>query len=462
MTERNYGKSQNDWVGIVTNVKDTDMDGRVQVRVHGQHDDQTNIPDSDLPWAKPEQDITHAGHNKIGRSPTGIIVGSVIKGYYLDTDQQVLVYTGTVAKAGDPQTNGTTQNGQAQLVPGTNSGPLGHRIKDNKFITRKGKDIVKDDQTGSKGPTEQKDPDGVDVVGDAKAATKFGSLPTVGSIASPVGSILNQILQVDPKNLNAVLPNALQAYMKIKDLNIASSTSGINGVLGNILGAAMSQVGAAGALNQLGGNLQQGQLSTGATQALLVAVQQLGSDTGITTLSETVQSVIGQSLPAFVQALEILIQTNNLNATTLNALIAEFFPQVQQNAQQATVGANQGNILSNLTSLIPQIAGAIEGTLNIHLPQSVLNTDLITEALKRFSMNQAILKAPSNGKKELAIQATSNPVVTPPNISVQGTSDQASSNIMQTITLTSPDGVSVSQEADFTVGPSTPTGVGHN
>src|ERR1700734_370303 len=57
LTERNYGKSQNDWVGIVTNVKDPDMDGRVQVRVHGQHDDQTNIPDTDLPWSKPEQDI---------------------------------------------------------------------------------------------------------------------------------------------------------------------------------------------------------------------------------------------------------------------------------------------------------------------------------------------------------------------------------------------------------------------
>jgi hypothetical protein len=461
VTERNYGKSQNDWVGIVTNVKDPDMDGRVQVRVHGQHDDQTNIPDTDLPWAKPEQDITHAGHNKIGRSPTGIIVGAVIKGYYLDTDMQVLVYTGTVAKAGDLQSNGTTTNGQAQLVPGTNSGPVGHRIKDNKFITRKSKNIVTDDQTGSQGPTQQNDTDGEDVVGQAVANTKFGSLPTVGSIAQPVGSILNQILQVDPKNLNAVLPNALQAYIKIKDLNMASSTSGINGVLGNILGAAMSQVGAAGALNQLGQNLQPNQLSTGATQALLVAIQQLGSNTGITQLSTTVQSVIGQSLPAFVAALEALIQTNNLNATTLNALIAEFFPQVQQNAQQMTVGANQGNILNNLTSLIPQIAGAIESTLNGHLPQSVLNTNLITTALQKFAMNQAFLKAPSNGKKELAIQATSNPVVTAPNVSVPGVTDAASGNILSTITVTTGDGQTATGSANFTATDTTSGGIGH-
>jgi hypothetical protein len=344
-------------------------------------------------------------------------------------------------------------------VPGTNSGPLGHRITNNKFVTRQGKNIVQDDQTGSQGPTQQTDPDGVDVVGNAKAATKFGSLPTVGSIAQPVGSILNQILQIDPKNLNAVLPNALQAYMKIKDLNMASSTSGINGVLGNILGAAMSQLGAAGALNQIGQNLQPNQLSTGSTQALLVAIQQLGSNTGITTLSTTVQSIIGQSLPAFVAALEVLIQTNNLNATTLNTLIAEFFPQVQQNAQQMTVGANQGNILNNLTSLIPQIAGAIESTLNGHLPQSVLNTNLITTALQKFSMNQAFLKAPSNGKKELAIQATSNPVVTPPNVSVPGVTSDASDSIMNTITVDTPEG-SATATANFTATASAPLGQG--
>jgi hypothetical protein len=438
VTERSFGKSQNTWYGIVTSVKDPDMDGRVQVRVHGQHDDQTNIPDTDLPWAKPEQDITHAAHNKIGRSPTGIIVGAVISGYYLDTDMQVLVYTATVAKAGDPQSNGTTTNGQTQLQPGTNSSPLGGRIANNAFITRKGKNIVTDDTTGSKGPTEQKDTDGVDVVAQAKAALKFGTFPTVGSIAGPVGSILQQITQIDPKNLNAVLPQALQAYIKIKDLNAASSTVGINGILGQLMGAAMQLTsgGPAVALNQLGSTLQPGQLSNTAQSALLTAVQQLGANTPITTLSATVQSIIGQSLPAFVAALEALIQANQLNSTSLNALMEQFFSQVQQNAQQATVGANQGNILSNMTSLIPQIAGAIQSTLSGHLPQSVLNTNLITQALQRFAMNQAFLKAPSNGKKELAIQATSNPIIDAPTTNILGVSNESTANILGTLTNT--------------------------
>jgi hypothetical protein len=451
VTERSFGKSQNTWYGIVTNVKDPDMDGRVQVRVHGQHDDQTNIPDSDLPWAKPEQDITHAGHNKIGRSPTGIIVGSVISGYYLDTDMQVLVYTATVAKAGDPQSNGMTTNGQAQLVPGTNSSPLGGRIANNAFITRKGRNIIQDDTTGSQGPSQQMDSDGVDVVAQAKANTKFGSLPTVGSIAQPIGSILQQIAQVDPKNLNAVLPQALQSFTKIKDLNAASSTVGINGILGQIMSAAMSQVGAAGALNQLGQTLQPGQLSNTSTSVLLTAIASLGANESINTLSTTVQGVIGQSLPAFVAALQALINTNNLNANTLNILLAEFFPQVQQNAQQATLGTNQGSILNNLSQFLPQIASAIQSTLNGHLPQSVLNTNLITQALQRFAMNQAFLKAPSNGKKELAILATSNPIAAAIAGAVQGVSAAASQSIS----------AAIAPPSTTTTAPSGQGGIGH-
>lgn len=442
-TERTFGKSQNTWYGKVTSVLDPDMDGRVQVRVHGQHDDQTNIPDKDLPWAKPEQDIKHAAHNKIGKSPTGIIVGAVISGYYLDTDMQVLVYTGTVAKAGDPQSNvqatGITSDGQLQLIPGTNSSPLGGRIANNAFITRKGKDITKDDKTGSKGPTEQKDSEGVDVVGMAKAALKFATHPTVGSIANPVGSILQQITHIDPKNLNAVLPQALQAYIKIKDLNSASSTGGINQMLGQLMGAAMGIVGAAGALGQLAGTLQPGQLSSTSQAALLTAVQQLGSGASVSQLSTTVQGIIGQSLPAFTQALEQLIQTNSLNAGTFNALCQQYFDEVQQNAQQATVGANQGSILNNMTALIPQIAGAIESTLQGHLPTSVLNTNLITQALQKFAMNQAFLKAPDSGKKALAILATSNPLASAiGSLNVPGLVGQAESAIMSAIGITPP------------------------
>ncbi len=202
MTERAFSKSWNEWYGKVVSVNDPDQDGRVQVRILGQHDDISNIPDDMLLWAKPAQDITSAAHNKMGTSPVGVIVGSIIGGYYMDADMQIPVFTHTVAKAGDPSKDNTsTSDGQTTLEPGTNSSPLGNRITTNAFVTRQGRDIVKDDQTGSQGPQEQKDSDGVDVTKQAQQKTKFYSQPTVGSIQNAAGSILQQILRVDPQNI---------------------------------------------------------------------------------------------------------------------------------------------------------------------------------------------------------------------------------------------------------------------
>jgi hypothetical protein len=142
MTEKNYGLHS--WFGEVVNVNDPDQEGRVQVRIHGLYDDKQNIPDKDLPWVKPSQSITSAGHNKIGGTPVGTIKGSTVKGHFLDSDRQYPIFEHTIAKAGDADSN-STQNGQTTLVKGTNSTPIGPRNKNNKFCTRKGKNIKEED-----------------------------------------------------------------------------------------------------------------------------------------------------------------------------------------------------------------------------------------------------------------------------------------------------------------------------
>ena len=45
------------WRGRVVNVMDPKKQGRVQVRVHGLHDNETLIPDKDLPRALPRVPI---------------------------------------------------------------------------------------------------------------------------------------------------------------------------------------------------------------------------------------------------------------------------------------------------------------------------------------------------------------------------------------------------------------------
>lgn len=63
--------------------------GRVRVRIYGVHsEDTTLIPNETLPWAPCLQGIVSAATNKIGISPTGLLVGSTVFGIFLDGNYQ--------------------------------------------------------------------------------------------------------------------------------------------------------------------------------------------------------------------------------------------------------------------------------------------------------------------------------------------------------------------------------------
>lgn len=80
--------------GIVKNVMDEDELGAVQVFVPGMHD---GIPEEDLPWAQPLGPMTSSSLMGIGRSPTGIQVGSWVWGFFADgQDTQLPFYVGTL------------------------------------------------------------------------------------------------------------------------------------------------------------------------------------------------------------------------------------------------------------------------------------------------------------------------------------------------------------------------------
>lgn len=70
----------------VVNVMDPDMLGQVQIRIRGFHD---SFEDEDLPWAAPLLPITSASYQQpefgeVGVSPTGILVGSFVYGFFAD------------------------------------------------------------------------------------------------------------------------------------------------------------------------------------------------------------------------------------------------------------------------------------------------------------------------------------------------------------------------------------------
>ena len=71
--------------GVVEDRKDPLFLGRVKVRCIGFHtDDKLLIPTEDLPWADVIQSITSAAISGIGSTPTGLVEGTHVFGFFRD------------------------------------------------------------------------------------------------------------------------------------------------------------------------------------------------------------------------------------------------------------------------------------------------------------------------------------------------------------------------------------------
>ena len=97
--------------GVVEDRNDPVQLGRVRVRCYGWHtDDKNEIPTDSLPWAVPIQDVTSAGVSGKGKSPTGIVEGSWVIGFFADGQEAQEPYImGTIA--GAPKFSADTSRG---------------------------------------------------------------------------------------------------------------------------------------------------------------------------------------------------------------------------------------------------------------------------------------------------------------------------------------------------------------
>lgn len=106
--------------GIVEDREDPKMLGRVRVRVHNLHTpDKVQLPTDLLPWATIVMAPTSAGIREVGISPTGLMVGSTVFGFFADGEMaQVPMILGTIA--GIPN-NDEDQHEVTQLARGKNN-----------------------------------------------------------------------------------------------------------------------------------------------------------------------------------------------------------------------------------------------------------------------------------------------------------------------------------------------------
>lgn len=79
------GNSFKWWFGLVEDRDDPLKTGRVRVRIYGVHDqDPKSLPTEALPWAQVIMPVTSGQKADIGTSPTGLIVGSMVLGFFMD------------------------------------------------------------------------------------------------------------------------------------------------------------------------------------------------------------------------------------------------------------------------------------------------------------------------------------------------------------------------------------------
>jgi len=102
MTTRRMGEEGLRWfVAVVEDIQDPKKLGRVKIRVVNEHDSDS-VKTDQLLWATHIIPITSASHKQVGRSPTGLLVGSYVFGFYLDgNEKQIPMLWGSYAKIPD-------------------------------------------------------------------------------------------------------------------------------------------------------------------------------------------------------------------------------------------------------------------------------------------------------------------------------------------------------------------------
>ena len=85
------------WQGVVEDRNDPEQFGRYRVRIIGYHTlDKNILPTESLPWAIPMQPVTSAAISGVGSSPTGLVEGSTVIGFFVDgEDGQIPVIMGS-------------------------------------------------------------------------------------------------------------------------------------------------------------------------------------------------------------------------------------------------------------------------------------------------------------------------------------------------------------------------------
>ena len=101
-----FGRNFVWFAGVVEDRNDPNYLGRIRVRCFGFHtENRFELPTEDLPWATVMQSVNSAAQTEVGESPTGLVDGSWVIGFFLDGEeaQQPLVIGSLGGYASKPE-----------------------------------------------------------------------------------------------------------------------------------------------------------------------------------------------------------------------------------------------------------------------------------------------------------------------------------------------------------------------
>lgn len=237
MTERNFGEYISTWIGIVANVMDPHESGRVQVRVFGKHDDTTNIPDEDLPWAQVIQPVTSAARGRMGTAPVGLVVGSRVMGFWLDRDQQYPLVLGSVGRAGTAQ-EGQTDGGAPAIDTSAGSIPSATQNSPNNPYSSLSDNRVSiaDIDSGSADIDSVPITEGAVLTSAVEEGMSFAELPTTAAAEAGETDILAILRQVDPRSSLSALQCFPAAATRVNiNIDLASISTGFINMVADAL-----------------------------------------------------------------------------------------------------------------------------------------------------------------------------------------------------------------------------------
>lgn len=248
MTERNLGETISWWVGTVVDVRDPHEAGRLKVRIFGRHDDETNVPDSALPWALVVQSVTSAAIGKIGTAPVGAVKGTRVVGLWADEDHQYPIVLGSIGKSGDP-IEGEFENGAPKIdwsygsIPSPAQASTPHPYNPYAQVgANQPRYRIADIDAGRQNVSSIRNNEGLTISRAVQQGMAHQRTPSI-AYASPRDrrDVLDISRSVNPLSISSVFPCLLLNMLSLKDL-LALTTSIVSAVastIRNIIAAAI-------------------------------------------------------------------------------------------------------------------------------------------------------------------------------------------------------------------------------